>query len=332
MSLPKIRLYLLGGTITMEKGPSSGAGVVPTVDAATLCRAVPGLDKVAQVEARTDQMLASSNLTYAHGLKLAADIRHAAETGEADGFVVVQGTDTLEEMAFLLDCLLDLETPVVVTGAMRSPAQLSADGPANLMAAVICAATKSVGLAGVIVAFNDEIHSARFVTKGHTGDVGAFQSLNTGPLGRVVEGKARLLTVPVSGPKLTLPKELHLPNIPLLRATYGDQGFLLSLISPETCDGLVIEGFGAGHVPEKYLDDLDCLVKKIPVVLSSRIAAGHVLRETYGFVGSEIDLIRRGLIPSGILDGLKAKILLTLLVMSGASHEDIRQAFDGWNL
>lgn len=327
MTLPKVRLFLLGGTITMNRASASAAGVVPTVDAQALCRAVPGLDQVADLEARTDQMIASGNLTFQHAFSLATEIRQADKSGEADGFVIVQGTDTLEEMAFLLDCLLDITRPVVVTGAMRSPAQSSADGPANILAAVTCAATRGIGLAGVVVVLNDDIHSARFVTKSHTANVGAFQSPNTGPIGRVVEGTAHLFSIPLTGPKLTIPKLVNMPKIAMIKATYGDDGYLPGLLENSDCQGLVIEAFGAGHLPETYLDSIDRMARKIPVILSSRVAAGHIFRQTYGYQGAEIDLIRRGLIPSGILDGLKARILLTLLVMSGAAREDIEKAF-----
>ncbi len=317
MTLPRVRLFLLGGTITMKAGPDSASGVVPTVDARALCQAVPGLDSVAYVDARTDKMIASGNLTYGHAFDLAAEIRLAEKNGDVDGFVIVQGTDTLEEMAFLLDCLLDIKRPVVVTGAMRNPAQLSSDGPANILAAVTCAATMEMGLAGVVVVLNDDIHAARYVSKRHTGNVGAFQSPNNGPVGRIVEGEAHLFSVPVTGPKIAIPKSGDIPNIALIKASYGDDGYLLKLLETSDCDGLVIEAFGAGHLPEKYLDSLDRLASRIPVVLSSRAGAGHIFRKTYGYKGAEIDLIKRGLISSGILDGLKAKILLTLLIMSG---------------
>ncbi len=333
MVLPTVRLFLLGGTITMKKAPgknkalTSSSGVVPTVNADDLCRAVPGLDQVARLVARTDHMIASGNLTFQHAFDLAAEIRLAARAGDTDGFVIVQGTDTLEEMAFILDCLLDIRQPVVVTGAMRSPAELSADGPANIMAAVTCAADKTIGKAGVVVVMNDEIHSAAFVTKAHTASIGAFQSPNTGPIGRLVEGQAHLFAVPVQGPKLTLSAGADMPKVALIKAAFGDDAFLLGILEKSDCQGLVIEAFGAGHLPESYLAALDNMTGKIPIILSSRTGAGHIYQNTYGYKGAEMDLIKRGLIPSGIYNGLQSRLLLTLLLMSGASHNEIEKTF-----
>ena len=56
----------------------------------------------------------------------------------------------------------------------------------------------------------------------------------------------------------------------------------------------------------------------MPVVYTSRTLAGPTLRSTYGGIGAELHLRRMGLAPAGLLDGLKARLLLGLLLASDA--------------
>ncbi|MCD6022720.1 MAG: L-asparaginase/archaeal Glu-tRNAGln amidotransferase subunit, partial [Actinomycetia bacterium] len=74
-------------------------------------------------------------------------------------------------------------------------------------------------------------------------------------------------------------------------------------------------------------ETLGSLASVMPVVLASRTGAGEILQRTYGFIGSEIDLLERGLIPAGYLDGLKARILLSLLLRRGVATDDIPAVF-----
>ncbi len=118
-----------------------------------------------------------------------------------------------------------------------------------------------------------------------------------------------------------------IPPVALLKVALGDDGRLLPAITSVGYRGLIVEATGGGHVPGAMVEPLADLARQIPVVLTSRTGAGEVLRGTYGFPGSETDLLGRGLIHAGMLDGPKARILLALLLGSDAPRETIEAAF-----
>jgi L-asparaginase len=247
----------------------------------------------------------------------------------ADGVVVTQGTDTIEETAFALDLLVRRRRPVVVTGAMRNPTLAGPDGPANLLAAVqVAAAPRAVGL-GAMVVLNDEIHAARFVRKSHTANPATFRSPTAGPLGWVVEGHPRIALRPAALDLDLIPPPGagDLPAVALLTCALGDDLRLVGELERLGYAGLVLEAFGGGHVPGRVVPALAELARRMPVVLASRTRGGELLRETYGFPGSERDLLSRGLIPAGFLDGPKARILLSLLLAGGVGLADVGGAF-----
>jgi L-asparaginase len=321
---PKQVLVLsLGGTIAMSA--SGGRGVTPQLSGADLVAAVPGLDDVAQVDAESFRQLPGAHLTFDDIAALAERIAAEAERG-VDGVVVTQGTDTIEETAFLLDLLLEIDTPVVVTGAMRNPTRPGADGPANLLSAVqVAAALHARGL-GVLVVLNDEIHAARFVGKRHSALPSAFSSA-VGPLGWVSEGEPR---IPVSLPEwITVPgRRTREARVPLVTVVMDDGGEMLAAVAAAEVDGLVVEAFGAGHVPATLVEPLAAAAARMPVVFTSRTGQGEVLRGTYGFPGSETDLIDRGLIPGGWLDGPKSRVLLLAMLRAGFDRPAVRATFE----
>lgn len=99
--------------------------------------------------------------------------------------MITHGTDTLEETAFFLDLTVQVDVPVVLTGAMRSSNENGADGLRNFISAIRTAEEEQAKNKGVLVVFNDDIHTAIEVTKTHTTSVAAFQSPVAGPVGTI---------------------------------------------------------------------------------------------------------------------------------------------------
>ncbi|MGW5050704.1 asparaginase [Actinokineospora sp. NPDC004072] len=320
--MARVVVFSLGGTIAM--GPGGGQGVVPALSAADLVAAVPGLVGV-DLEVVDFRRVPGASVAVGDVRALAAEVEAVLAAG-ADGVVVTQGTDTIEETAFLLDLLHHRDEPVVVTGAMRNPTLAGADGPANLLAAVRTAASPLARGLGVVVVFADEIHAAQRVQKAHSFSVGAFRSGAGGPLGYVVEGEVRLINRPVR--LAGVPREVQRPQVrvAVVPMVLGDTGIVLEAVA-DRVDGVVVAGFGAGHVPAELAGPLGELAGRMPVVLASRTGGGAVLASTYGFAGSESDLLGRGLISAGFLDAYKARVLLLHLLSCGVDAAGVRAVF-----
>jgi L-asparaginase len=319
---PKLSMLTLGGTIAMTSGSASGA-VVPKLDAADLLKTLPQLD----IELVTDdfRQLPSPDLGFTDLAALATRIEQEI-AGGATGIVVTQGTDTIEESSYFLDRTIGGDVPIVMTGAMRHPQQAGPDGPANLLAAMRVAADPNARGLGCVVVMSDEIHAARYVRKSHSTSTGAFTSPNAAPIGRIVEDEFVLLSRPRQYPPLPRGPMLSDTSIGVVHTALGDDGNWLKPFAEHT-DGLVIAGFGGGHVPSRLVPPLAELADAKPVVLASRTSSGPVLRRTYGYPGSEQDLLSRGLINAGFLDPFKARVLLHVLVSAGADRAEITRVF-----
>ena len=325
---PRVAVFTLGGTIAMQATP--GQGVAPALPASDLLAAVPGLDD-AGVELRIQDVANKPGASLSFGdLFGLADAISAALDDDFAGVAVIQGTDTIEETAYLLDLLVAAEAPVVVTGAMRNPSLAGPDGPANILAAIRVAASSCARGLGCVVVMNDQIHAARWVAKAHTASPAAFISPGFGPLGHIAEGQVYIPVRLRDRSPVFSPVPRRKVRVGLVMIALGDDDALIDALA-EHVEGLVVAAFGAGHVPAGTVTSLAKLAARMPVVLTSRTGAGPVHHHTYGFPGSEMDLLARGLISGGYLAPLKARLLLHLLIATGADRTQIRQTFAAAN-
>ena len=314
----------MGGTIAMTR--TGAGGVEPALSAGDLVAAVPGLSEVpADIKVIDVRRLPGASLTLDDVRELYAAAASAYAAG-VDGAIVTQGTDSIEETAYLLDLWHGGPQPLVVTGAMRNPTQAGPDGPANLLAAIRTTVAPQARNRGVMVVLADQIHAAARVRKTHATSVGAFTSPNGGPLGQLIEERPWFAAPPAVRLTVPLPPPDARHKVGLMLVSLGDQGEMLDGIG-DRLDGLVVAGMGVGHVPAPLAPVLQDIAGKMPVVLATRTGAGPVLTATYAFQGSERDLRDRGLIPAGLLDPLKARILLLACLRAGASREAIAASF-----
>ena len=339
MTLPRIKVLALGGTIATR--PDASGAMQMGLGADDLVAAVPALATLAAIDAETVSRVGSHSLGFDQIHALAAKIAVL----DADGVIVTQGTDTLEETAFLLDLLLDRDIPVIVTAAMRNPALTSPDGPGNLLAAVRVAGNPWVRAharaLGVMAVMLDEVFAAPDVLKIHPTRLNAFAAPQTGPLAALVEDRVVPLALPVRDAMTHTRARIgdvagaREQPVALLWMGLDEPGFMLEAMLDHRDQlgyrGVVLGAMGGGHVPERIAPLVGQLAGLLPTVVSPRAGAGGpMLRQTYGGPSSEIALRKEGLIWGGRLQPLKARVLLETCLRGGLDHAAIAEVFDAW--
>ena len=337
MARPRLHVLALGGTIATR--PDASGVMQMGAGADDLVKAVPLLGTLADIEAETVSRVGSHSLGFDQIHALAARIM----ASKADGVIVTQGTDTLEETGFLLDLLVQRDIPVIVTAAMRNPSLTSADGPGNLLAAVrvacdpwIRAHARALGVMAVML---DEVYAAADVLKAHPTRLNAFVSPQTGPLAALVEDRVVPVGLPVRDAIERTRKKLGTvvggaQPVALLWMGLDEPGHLIDAIvsAPDRLGyrGVVVGAMGGGHIPESLADKAGRLAAALPTVVSPRAGGGPMLRHTYGGPSSEIGLRKLGLIWGGRLHPLKARVLLETCLRAGLDRSSLAAVFDAW--
>jgi L-asparaginase len=324
-TLPHVVVLATGGTIASRFDPSIGA-LAPASTGADLVRAVPGLDKVARVDVEQVANIGSYDMTPEIWRRLSTRANELLAASGVAGVVVTHGTDTLEETAYFLDLTVTSSKPVVVVGAQRAASYFDSDGPRNLLNAVRVAASPEAVGKGTLVVMNGQINAAREVTKTSTIEVETFRTLEFGALGVADVGAVRFYRAPLRRQTIPLEDGHRLGRVEIVSQYAGADGRVISLLLHQGgVDGLVIEGFGLGHVTAGTLDAIkQARARGIPVVLSTRVYTGRVVP----LYARDVETQQLGCIRADNLSPQKARVLLMLALTRTNGTEELQKYFD----
>lgn len=277
---PNIVIIGTGGTIAGAGASSVNTGDYDSAKVAVdkIIAAVPEMKEVANVKGEQIFQIGSESFNDERILKLAKRISELVKQPDVDAVMVTHGTDTIEETSYFLNLTLKTDKPVVIVGAMRPGTALSADGPLNLYNAAVTAASPDSKGKGVLVVMNDEIHSARDVSKTNALKVETFRSLY-GPLGVVVESKPYYYRLPArphtTATEFDIDQITSLPKVDVFYAHTSMDPKILEAITSNGSKALIYGGTGNGSVADYMEEPLKAVRKKrVVVVRVTRTGSG----------------------------------------------------------
>jgi len=326
--LPNVVILATGGTIAGAGESSTGSAYTSgKVGIDAMIDAVPNIRKLANLRGEQVASVGSQDMSVKVWLDLSKRINELLATKEVDGIVITHGTDTQEETAFFLNLVVKSDKPVVLTGSMRPSTALSAEGPLNLYNAVALASSPKAKGYGVMVAMNDEIHSAHGVKKMMTTPVQTFQSPEEGAIGSVIFGEVTFFHksygLNTTSSAFSIDGLSGLPRVDIFYACADASADLIDYMVKAGSKGIVIAGVGDGNVNAASLEAIKRATKAgVKVVRASRVPVGAVL------IKGEINDEEYGSVTSDEHNPQKARVLLMLaLTKKDLSRDDLQKIF-----
>ncbi|WP_040525194.1 asparaginase [Gordonia effusa] len=299
-----------GGTVATRQ---TSKGAVPRLGGAELMTRAAGNG---DLPLRVVDLMSkdSSAMSVDDQFRIAEAVLTALTDESVRGVVVTHGTDTMEEITFLVDLYLaglDSPSPVIFTGAQFTDDAPEPDGPANLSAALSCAADPSARGRGVLVAMGGTVWPARGLFKISTTDVRAFDVVHPG-LGR---------------PSVPRPASGAASRVDLLSLYPGVSPALVAGALGSGVAGIVLSANGSGNThPDITAQVAQATAAGLAVVVSTRVPYGEVTA-TYGGGGGAVDLVDAGALVSSWLRAPQARMALVALLSAGADHAEIATFF-----
>lgn len=321
----KVLVIFTGGTIAMRVDENIDAAV-PGVGSDELIGMVDELKNLTEIEVIDFTNVPSSHITPKYMLDLTNVIKKNIGRNDLTGIVVTHGTDVLEETAYFLDLVVNNEKPIILVGSMKNNSELGYDGGGNLFAAIHTACSPEARNKGVLLVMNDEIHSARYVTKTNTVKTDTFKSPEFGPIG-VYSNRRTIFYIESLKREFIDTNKLE-SKVGLIKVAAGMESDIIDFYIENGYKGIVIEAFGCGNLPTSMLDGVKRAINKdIPIVLVSRCLSGSV-EPVYGYMGGGKQLLDLGVIFAGNSLGQKARIKLMLVLGITKNIDEIRNYFN----
>ena len=240
--MKKILIIGTGGTIASKP---SADGLTPDLDSKQLIDSIPSISDICDVDCIQAFSLDSTNVRPEHWLILAEIITENYD--RYDGFVITHGTDTMAYTAAGLSYLIqNSKKPIVLTGAQKPIGEEITDAKRNIIDALVYAVDE--GSHGVVVVFSGAVICGTRARKNYSKRFMAFGSINFPELARVEDGRViRYVPEPYSG-ETVFYDNLN-ANVGLLKLTPGMRNDVMRY-AIDRYDGLVVESFGVGGLPE----------------------------------------------------------------------------------
>ena len=277
-------ILMLGTGGTIASVPSAD-GLIPALDGSAMLQLVPELEGICTITCKEILNLDSSNLEPSHWQLIAKAI--AAEYANYDGFVITHGTDTMAYTAAALSQMLhNCQKPVVLTGAQLPIQAEGSDAPNNVYHAFLAATSP---LKGVALVFGDLVIHGAHAKKLYTQNFNGFASINREPLATISHNhlfwqKGALQGGGYGEGEFSINTQLE-TKIAVVKIIPGATPDILDYYVKKGYKGLIIEGFGAGGVPNgdnNWLPKLEQVLKQgLQVVCTTQCLYDGVHLDTY---------------------------------------------------
>ena len=239
--MKKILMIGTGGTIASEMTPE---GLTPELNTHQLLAYLPRIAQLCHVDCIQLYSLDSTSIHPTHWLGTAQAIREHYD--DYDGFVISHGTETMAYTAAALSYLVqDSPKPIILTGAQKPIWFDGTDSKRNLTDAFLYACR---GCGGVQIVFNGRVILGTRARKTYSKSFRAFSSVNYPDLA-VVQDEHLLQYIRCESRPRPLFYDRLDPNVGLLKLIPGTEDALAEFML-DRYDGLIIESFGVGGLPE----------------------------------------------------------------------------------